>query len=177
VSLVVVGCDRDGKPASSASAPATPAVATASLPADLIATTPPDGAQDVSAVKKTAKDGDAVVVRGKIGGSEQPIAKNRALMTILDASLKTCDTIPGDKCPTPWDACCESSEARAANSATVQVVGTNGKPLTGTLENAGGIKPLKNVIVAGIVRIAPGDVVDANAKPLVIEAKQIYVTP
>lgn len=178
--MVVVGCDRDeasGGQAAVASAAQPAAAASAALPAGLIVDAAPAEPKDVAALKGKVKDGDAVVIRGKIAGSEQPIAKNRALMTILDPSLKTCDTMPGDACKTPWDACCESSESRAANSATIQVVGSNGKPLAGTLENASGIKPLKTVVVAGTVRVAPGDVVDAAAKPLIIEAKQIYVAP
>ena len=96
-------------------------------------------------MQKTAKDGDAVVIRGKVGGGEEPMAKNRAMMTILDPSVQTCDTMPGDTCKTPWDACCESTEKIAANSATVQVVDANGKPLAATLENVAGLKPLSKV--------------------------------
>src|SRR5687767_7422686 len=122
--LTVAGCggDEEQPPAPAASA------SSAALPAGLVvAEAPAAAAQDVIAVKKSAKDGDAVVIRGTIGGTQEPMAKNRAMMTVLDASVTTCDTMPGDACKTPWDACCESSEKIAANSATVQVVDANGK--------------------------------------------------
>ena len=142
------------------------------LPAKLIAATQPAGdVQDVAATKKSARDGDKVIVRGKVAGSADPLADNRAMLTLLDASVKTCDTLPGDACKTPWDACCEPADTIAANSATVQVNGADGKPLKSSLEGAGGIKPLQQLIIAGTAKKPAGS--DA----LVIEANEIYVVP
>ena len=168
--LVVVGCRREEE-IEVAPATTSPSAAAASLPAGLVVTEAPANAQDLTAVKKDAKDGDAVVIRGKIGGREEPIAKNRAIMTVLDPSIPTCDTLPGDTCKTPWDACCEPSEKIAANSATVQVVDASGKPLAANLESIAGLKPLSKVTIAGVAKRAAGS--DA----LIIEAKQIHVTP
>jgi hypothetical protein len=122
-------------------------------------------------VKKSAKDGQTVTIRGRVAGQVEPLAKNRALMTLLDSSVKTCDTIPGDTCKTPWDACCEPADALAAHSATVQVVGTDGRPIKATLAGVGGIQPLKQVVVSGKAKRAEG------ADALIVEATQIYVTP
>jgi hypothetical protein len=142
------------------------------LPENLIATTQPAGdVQDVAAAKKSARDGNKVIVRGKVAGSADPLADNRAMLTLLDASVKTCDTVPGDACKTPWDACCEPADTIAANSATVQVNSAQGKPVKATLEGAGGIKPLQQLIVAGTAKKPAGS--DA----LVIEANEIYVVP
>ena len=167
---VIVGCNDEEQSAAPAPVAAS-AAPSAALPASLVVTEAPPDAQDVTAVKKDAKDGDAVVIRGKIGGREEPIAKGRAIMTVIDPSITTCDTMPGDACKTPWDACCEPSEKIAANSATVQVVDAQGKPLAATLESLAGLKPLSKVTVSGVARRPAGSDV------LIVEAKQIHVTP
>jgi len=170
VGLAIVGCDNERKSTSSA-APEAPAAAAASLPAGVMVTDAPAGAQDLDAVKKGAKDGDAVVVSAWIGGADEPMAKNRAIMTVADKSLPSCDKTPMDTCKTPWDSCCEPTEMRTAKTATVQIVDANGKPLPGTLENVAGLKPLSKVTVAGIARRPAG------SDTLIIEASKIHVTP
>ena len=166
VTVALIGCDSDESPSVK---PPPISQAAINLPEGFVAREALAGAQGVTAVKSGAKDGDTVVVAGKVGGSEEPLAKNRAMMTILDPSVTTCDTMPGDTCKTPWDACCETSDKIAANSATVQVVDASGKPLATTLENVAGLKPLSQVTVSGVARRAPGSDV------LIVEAKQIHV--
>ena len=166
--LVIVGCESNEDataPAAAQSAPDVP------LPDGLVVADAPAGAQDVTKVKQTAKDGDAVVVCGWIGGQEAPLAKNRAVMTLADKSLPSCVKSPMDDCKTPWDSCCEPVEDRTAKTATVQVVDANGKPLAATLESIAGLKPLSKITVSGTARRPAGS--DA----LVVEAKQIHVTP
>ena len=104
-------------------------------------------------------------------GSVDPLADNRALLTLLDTGVKTCDQLHDDACKTPWDACCEPSDVLAASSATVQVNGADGKPLKATLEGAGGIKPLTQIVVAGVARKPAG------SDTLIVEASEIYVVP
>jgi hypothetical protein len=156
-----LGCDRAEAPGANSTSDKLP-------PSLLLAAAPAD-AREVAAVIAGAKDGDTVVVRGIIGGRKEPIASNRAILTLLDRSLKTCDKIPGDSCPTPWDACCETSETIAAASATIQVVGQNGQPLKTTLSGVGGIAPSKDAIVVGKARRS------ADQKNLVIDATGIHV--
>ena len=167
----LIGCDNSTKETAAAKSDAAqPAEA---LPASLIATTRPSGAAiDVVAAKKSAKDGQPVVVRGRIGAQKEPLAANRAIMTIADDSLPTCDKTPMKACSTPWDSCCEPHDELAAKSATVQVVGADGKPLKATLKGAGGMKPGSEVVVAGTAKVPPG-----GGDSLIIEASQIYVTP
>lgn len=64
----------------------------------------PDGASDVITARKS-KDGQSVVVFGRIGGSESPWIDGRAAFTIVDSSLKPCNEIGDDACPKPWDYC------------------------------------------------------------------------
>ena len=165
--LIAVGCgdDDSAKP----QAAAADAEVEQMLPPGLIAAVQPEGAVDVAEAKKNLKDGQAIVVRGKVAGTEKPLADKRAIMTILDPAVATCDTMPGDACKTPWDACCEPVEVRTAKSATVQVVGSNGKPLRATLAGAGGIAPLKTVVVNGFAKLDGGT--------LVINAREIHVVP
>src|SRR4051794_38891909 len=66
----------------------------------------PASPQGVMAVKEQAQDGDAVVVVGRIGGSEKPFT-GRAAFTIVDSQCRPCNEIPDDPCETPWDYCCE----------------------------------------------------------------------
>ncbi|MBC8105685.1 MAG: hypothetical protein H7Z14_03775 [Anaerolineae bacterium] len=165
VIFAIVGCKKETAP------PAPLASSVQSLPADLFTTTPPPGATDVAATRKSAKDGDAIVIKGQVAGAKEPIAANRAIMTVADLSLPTCDKTPGDKCPTPWDACCEPSDKIAANSLSVQVVGADGRPLKAGLGGATGIAPLKHVVVAGVVKMAAG------SDTPIVEARQIYVQP
>jgi hypothetical protein len=169
LTIAVVGCEQKNN---ATAAPKPDSAVTEGIPASVIATTQPTAAaRDVAAARKSAKDGEAVVVRGRVGGQKDPLADNRAIMTIADLSLPTCDKTPMDTCPTPWDSCCEPAEELRASSASVQVVGADGKPLKAGLKGAGGLAPGKEVVVAGTAKIPPGS--DA----LVIVANQIYVKP
>ncbi len=69
----------------------------------------PKGAANVIATREKAKDKDEVVVVGRIGGRTNPWVKGAAAFSIVDTSVKACNELPGDTCPTPWDFCCESN--------------------------------------------------------------------
>ena len=109
--LTVVGCEAK------TSEPATKAEP---LPANLFVTVAPDGAVDVVAAKSSAADGQPIVIKGVVAGQKEPLAANRAIMTIADLALPTCDKSPMDKCATPWDACCEPTSEIAAKTISVQ---------------------------------------------------------
>ena len=168
--VAIGGCDQDDAPATPAPAePTAESAAAAALPAKLFLDKAPDGAVELAAAKKSAKRGDEVIVRGRVAGQKDPLAPNRAILTLLDASVKTCDQMPGDSCPTPWDACCEPRESLQASTATIQVVDADGKPLKTTLRGTNGIDPLKELVVVGKVT----DAGDNNT--LVINATALYV--
>src|SRR5688572_12762025 len=95
--VLVAGCDRDGAVSKNPEPAAAPAV----LPAGLIVATAPADAKGVIELKGSAKDGDEVVMRGIVGGSEDPVAANQAIVTLLDTSATTCDKMEGDSCKTP----------------------------------------------------------------------------
>lgn len=66
---------------------------------------PPKGEEDVISLRNAAKDGDDVVIVGRIGGSENPWVEGRAAFSIVDRSLKSCAECGSDDCPKPWDYC------------------------------------------------------------------------
>jgi len=91
--LGLVGCGQSSDPAGHA--------VNGGKPVDgskyLLASEPPEP-KDVIALRGEAKDGDAIVVVGRVGGSKQPVVKGRAAFTIVDLSLKPCDAEEGDEC-------------------------------------------------------------------------------
>ena len=167
---MTVGCEPEKPPAPVTPPPPQPTAADASaLPQDLFLDKAPEGAVELAAAKKSVKPGDEIVVRGRIAGQEEPIADNRAILTLLDAAVTTCDELPGDTCPTPWDACCEPRDSLQASTATIQIVDASGRPLKTGLRGINGIEPLKELVVVGTVK----DGSDANN--LVINATGIHV--
>src|SRR5262245_35599836 len=66
----------------------------------------PAGARPVQELRQAAKDGDEVVIVGRIGGSKEPWIEGRAGFLIVDPSFTPCNEKAGEDCPTPWDYCC-----------------------------------------------------------------------
>jgi hypothetical protein len=167
VALAVVGtgCERAGSDAQSTAAPG----AGAALPAGLFASIPGDGAMSVLEAKSGAKEGETVLVRGRIGGSVSPFVSGRAMFTIVDGSMLACSDTPDDGCKTPWDYCCEPAADIARHAATVTVVGENGEPLRATLKGQGGLGELSTVLVRGTVVQNDGMVFVLNAEEIATE--------
>ena len=138
------------------------------LPPSLRLATSPADAKDVAGTKAGVKDGDRVVVKGVVAGRADPIAENRAILTLLDSGINTCDKNPADGCKTPWDACCEPADVLAKNSVTVQVVDASGRPLKSSLASIEGVKPLAKVVVTGLAKVSADGVVLVNADGLYV---------
>ncbi len=164
LTLALAGCGPD-EPAK----PPEPSKPAASLPADLFLSAAPEGARGVAEAKKAAPNaGDEIVLRGRIGGSESPFVEGRSILTLAEESLEACGEGADDGCTTPWDFCCSSPEEKLANTATVRVVGPDGKPLAAGLSGAGGMKPLSTLVVKGKVS-------RTEAGNLVVDASGIFV--
>lgn len=146
--IIAGACDRG---ANETAKPNAANGAAGALPPDFFLKVEPKGAKSVLEVKRTAKAGDEVVVRGRIGGSKSPFVEGRAMFTLTDMSLPPCNANPEDKCPTPWDYCCEPADRIATHSLTAQVIGPERKPLHISLDGAGGLRPLAEVLVTGRV--------------------------
>lgn len=154
-----------GKPAETASTPTS--APTDAAPAWLLASMPAD-ARPVAEIKKSAAEGDKVVMQAKVGGRVDPITKGVAVFVVMDPAINSCDQNPGDMCSTPWDYCCEPKEVMTANSATIQIVGPDGKPLALDLATQG-LKPLQHVVIVGTVGPRPNDAV------LVVNATGVHI--
>lgn len=132
--------------------PAPPPTAPSpSIPREIFVDEKPKDAKPVGEAKKAAKKGDTVVIEAKIGGRGEPFVRNRAVFMVADRKLKSCDEIPGDNCPKPWDYCCEPAESKKANMMTVQFVDKDGKPLKAGADGVNGLEPLALIVFEGTV--------------------------
>ncbi len=161
---LLVSCKE--KEAASATPPAA-ASPSAEL-SKVLATEPKGEAAAIHTARTSAKPGDEITISGKIMGSDSPFVSGRAAFILGDPELLTpCNEIPGDKCDTPWDVCCEPSDEKKAGIATIQIVGADGRVLKEGLEGAGGLEKLAAVTVTG--KVAEGSTADA----LVVNATAI----
>jgi hypothetical protein len=160
IGTALAGCGGPSTPADDASAESRP-VAASWLLADL-----PVGAVPVAQAKQTAREGDQVVVRGRIGGRQDPLSRDLAVFVMMDPALPSCRD-RGGPCKKPWDFCCETPETITANSATVQLYGDTEAPMAIDL-GGHGFEPLDEVVVVGTVAPRP------NKAMLVIHAEKIH---
>ncbi len=154
----------ESEPASSASAPA----AGSGSGSVWLLTSSPQGATSVTDAKASAQEGDAVVIRGRIGGRSNPITGDSPVFTIVDLGLPYCGQENEDGCGTPWDYCCETPDTINANAATVQLVDAAGNPISADLTTHG-LDALDEVVVVGMVGARPSDTV------LTVRATGVYV--
>jgi len=141
-----------------------------SISSSLIAETAPEGALGVVAARAAAKPGEAIVLRGKVGGKMNPISDSAAIFVLADENaIASCDQNPDDECETPWDYCCEEASTIAASTATIQFRGEDGKILRSTLRGVGDLKELSFLVVSGTVDSA------STAEALIVNADKIHV--
>jgi hypothetical protein len=112
----------------------------------------PVGARGVKDVRQDAKDGDEVVILGRIGGDVNPWVEGRAVFWIIDPAVKSCKETADDACPTPWDCCCTPKEELRRVMATVKVVDDKGQTVAVDARQLLGLKELQTVVVHGRAR-------------------------
>lgn len=166
VLVVGVGCKDSAAPAAPEKA-STEATAGTGIPDGVWLASSPADAKAVADVKKSAAAGQEVVLFGRIGGGRNPFVSGRAMFMLSDRSIPSCNEKHNDGCPTPWDYCCEPKETVLGGTLTVQIVGTDGKPLKADLEGVHGLKPLAEVVVKGKTV--------GTGSEMVIDATGIYV--
>lgn len=160
----LVGCGTSNPSANQAdSRPA------AAPDAKYLLTEQPADAKHVIDAKKDAKDGDEVVITGRIGGDVDPWVNGRAAFLIVDPSLVPCSEKEGDSCPTPWDYCCDTDRL-AESKATIKFVNAAGDTLPTDARELLGVKELQTVTIRGQAK-------RDEAGNLTVLAKSIYVKP
>ncbi len=137
--------------------------AASALPADLFVSQAPPNALAVEEARKTAQEGKAVVIRGRIGGVAKPIADKYAMFLVTDLSLEICK----DACGNPF--CQIPQEQLLTKVATVQVVDSSGRPIKASMEGMNGLKPLAEVVVSGTVGKVQNNVLIVNARNIFVE--------
>lgn len=120
------------------------------------------------AARKTAKPGETITIEGIVAGTMSPFAEGFASAVVSDLGVETCDKIPGDSCPTPWDACCADPDVLKSMRLTIQVIGQDGRPVAQTLRGISGLKEMDKIVVEGIV--AEG----STPENLVINVNQLH---
>jgi hypothetical protein len=170
LSLLVAACKKEpeAKPTSGKEGGST---ATTSLPPNLFVNEAPPDARSVGDVMADAEAKGDVVIHGRLGGRVNPFVDGVAVFLLADLRLEPCNVKHGDGCPTPWDYCCEPKSELMANTATIQIVGPDARPLRTGLQGQSGLEPMAEVTIAG--QVAQHDV----SGVLVINAQRIYVKP
>jgi len=162
--FLALGCER---PAAPPGGPVARSVPTHPDSAKYLATEEPPGARGVLALRKEAKDGDEVILVGRIGGSKRPLVEGKAAFTVVDLSLKACDEDPN--C---FDFACQPKEVVAAASAFVKLLGTDAEVLrVDTRALLGNSSPEGRVVV--VRGVAQRDA----AGNLTVAAQQVYMRP
>jgi hypothetical protein len=123
----------------------------------------PAGARGVIDVRKEAKDGEEVVIVGRIAGSKEPLVKGRAAFTIVDLSVEPCED------DQPWVMCCTPKEDLLPAMVLVKFVDDNGRTLTQDARQLVGVKEWSLVVVTGEARR------DAEGNLTAIIAEGIYI--
>jgi hypothetical protein len=156
--------------AASSGTPAASAAPSAEL-TKVTSTAPSGTPQAIHVARTSAKPGDTITISGKIMGNASPFVEGRAVFILGDPELLTsCDEMPGDKCETPWDVCCEPAEEKKQGTATVQIVDAEGRPLKEGVRGVAGLDHLAKVTVTG--KVAEG----SSADLLVVNATAIQAT-
>lgn len=142
--MLITGCtESTTEPISSTESPTTTNVDGSKF----ILSEEPEAACDVLKAREEAKDGEDIVIVGRIGGSSDPWIDGLAAFSIVDRSATPCNEISGDKCPVPWDYCCEPD--LASKTTLVKFTGEDGRPLTAGAKDLFEVKELDTVVIKG----------------------------
>ena len=138
VAIVFTGCSQDTSSKEVALDPRS---------ADFLLNREPAGSIEVMAAKESAKDKEEVIVVGRIGGDVDPWVEGMAEFLLADNSLRACNDIPGDECPTPWDYCCDPNVEKGRF--LVRVVDEDGNVVEIGARKLLGVKELDTIVVRG----------------------------
>lgn len=162
--LALAACQKPSTEATVDSAPPT-----ASLDAWFV-DSPPLAPEAIHLVRDRLSPGDEVTVSGRIMGRKKPFVDDRAAFVLGDpAKMTPCNEKPDDECDTPWDVCCDSRENVRLGTATIQLVGADGRVVAQGLKGVQGLAELSTVTVTGTVDAA------STPEALIINATALHV--
>jgi hypothetical protein len=129
-------------------------------------------AGQIHIVRQSAGPGDEVTLQGLVMGRLKPFVDERAAWVLGDPTVLTpCNQKDGDECATPWDVCCDSKEDKRRGTATIQLVGEDGRVISQSLKGVHGLVELSSLTVKGTV--AEG----SSEESLIVNATEIHVRP
>ncbi len=146
----LAGCTSENSTTTSNASPQTPDVASVDGSVYLL-DTEPEGAGNVIKVREEAGTDDDLLVVGRIGGSTAPWIDGRAAFTIVDLSLKSCNDTLEDRCPTPWDYCCETGKL-PKSMALVKFVDETDQVVKADARSLFDLKELSTVVIKGTAK-------------------------
>ena len=124
----------------------------------------------IHVLRETAKPGDEITLKGEVIGREKVFVEGRAAFILGDPEkLTSCDKMPDDHCATPWDACCDSPELKKIGTASIQILGDDGRVVSGNIRGVKGLKELSEVTLKGTVDEA------STKENLIVNATMIHV--
>ncbi len=102
------------------------------------------------AALRSMQNGASVSVRGDI--QDFAPVQGKAVLSLYDHALPSCDENPDDQCQTPWDFCCVPDDEIAKASATVEFR-QDGQLVAADLKGFHGITYLTDVVVTGTLQL------------------------
>jgi len=160
--ILIVSCDRNDPPP-----------AAVDLRGDLdhfFTSTARVDAMQIHVAREAATPGDEITLQGMVMGRTRPFVEDRAAFVLGDRTLLTpCNEKEDDDCATPWDACCDSSENKRKGTATIQLVGEDGRVIPFSLRGVNGLVELSKLTVTGTVAEGSGE------ESLIVNAREIHV--
>ena len=165
-SVFLVSCNAKKAETPPAATPAKPSAALEKV----LSAVPTGTPRGIAASRDSLKPGDEVTLSGRIMGTKSPFVDGRAVFVLGDPEVLTpCNEKPGDNCETPWDTCCDSPEDKKKGTASIQIVGEDGRVLKEGLEGIAGIEKLATLTVSG--KVADG----SNPDLLIVNATALQV--
>lgn len=165
--FLFIGCSDKSTPVVENNATAPPTLANNTSPLDkLLVTTEPTPASSVVETKEKVKDGEEVIVHGRV----KDFVKGYAVLVIADTSMKACVDNTEDTCSTPWDYCCNPKEKIEKSVATVQLTEDGAIPIKTELEGFKGLQRLSSYVTV------KGKAKRDEAGNLTIIASNIFLT-
>ena len=142
--FMIAGCDGTDDVGQSAG------LVKASLPLGFFVKTSPGTPVPVQQLKAQAQPGDEAIVRVVVGGDKNVFVEDRAIVKVVDASVKNPCLDKDDDCPTPWDYCCSKAEL-PPHRATVKVTDEQNQTLRLCLKGQDMLEELQVLVVKGVV--------------------------